>query len=383
MFRNWNHDAVTDRTSFEIHDVDLAIVNGLRRTIISEVPTLAFRGEPMEKATIDIHKNTGPLHNDFMVHRIGLLPIHFTTDEIDMEASPEKVFHLQKKNTTESTIDVTSHDIKIEGEGMSNEHLRLFPANKITKSPILITRLRKGEELEFTAKVVKSNGKELASFSPVSMCTLSYIEDKARITKDMGILDKERAFVRNEYGEPTSFLFSLESENGLPTKYIVDKALEILYSKIAMVIAEVNNADSTKVTIKPIDIPKNSTVSTDDSGAPIVSGIEFTFNDEDDTLGNLLQSLIHNEHVRPAAKKEADNTASGGVGADVMILDMDSVPIKYVGYLCPHPLEPRMVLSIRGKPSQATVFINALVASCHAINQVLDGVRTSWSAFAK
>ena len=239
MFRNWNYDDATERTSFEIHDVDLAIVNGMRRVAISEVPTLAFRGEPMDNASITVHTNTGPLHNDFMVHRIGLIPIHFTSDEVDMEASLEKKFHLHVKNTSDNTIDVTSHDIKVEGEGMSKEHLRLFPANKITKNPILITRLRKGEELEFTAQAVKSIGQELATFSPVSMCTFSCMPDKARVAADktMSKLDKERAFVRNEFGEPTSFEFSLESENGLSAKYIVDKALSILQDKISMVIA--------------------------------------------------------------------------------------------------------------------------------------------------
>ena len=251
---------------------------------------------------------------------------------------------------------------------MSKEHLRLFPANKITKTPILITRLRKGEELEFTAQAVKSIGQELATFSPVSMCTFSCMPDKARVAADktMSKLDKERAFVRNEFGEPTSFEFSLESENGLSAKYIVDKALSILQDKISMVIAEVNNADSTKLTVKPL-VGGASVV--DDSGVSVYKGIEITFNNEDDTLGNIIQSLMHNEHVRTVKTDVAD--------------EIGSKPISYVGYLCPHPLEPRMLLVLRGKAAPQHVFLNSLVVSCKSIQNMLAGIRDSWVAFAK
>jgi DNA-directed RNA polymerase subunit L len=355
MFRNLSFDDVTNRTSFEIHDIDQSIVNGLRRVVLSELPVLGFQGEPMDEATITIHKNNGPLHNDFMTHRIGLLPIHFTSAEIESDAGAlQMVFNLHVKNTSDSTVNVTTHDFTIDGRDKS-EVYRLFPANKITKMPVLLTRLRKGEELDFTARVVKSIGQVHASFSPVSICTMSFIQDPKLAAAATNMLDKERAYLRNKFGDPTAFNFALETETGLSVKYIFGKAINVLSDKLDMVATEIKNADSTKVTMKEL------TTAVDATGATNVVGVEFTFNNEDDTLGNILQSLIHVHNVRKG----------------------DESAISYVGYLCPHPLEPRMLLTIRsGKLATVNDYITFLSGECARIQEILDGVKSEWDIFA-
>ena len=57
--------------------IDTSIVNGLRRYIISRINTLAFDYShvPMETEYITFKKNTSEMNNDFIGHRIGLLPI--------------------------------------------------------------------------------------------------------------------------------------------------------------------------------------------------------------------------------------------------------------------------------------------------------------------
>ena len=54
--------------------MDLSIVNGIRRVILTEIEVVGFYGE--DEPSVEIHKNTGPLHNEFMKHRIGLIPIN-------------------------------------------------------------------------------------------------------------------------------------------------------------------------------------------------------------------------------------------------------------------------------------------------------------------
>ena len=57
--------------------IDTSLINGLRRYIITKINTLAFDYShvPMETDYIKFKKNTCEMNNDFIGHRIGLLPI--------------------------------------------------------------------------------------------------------------------------------------------------------------------------------------------------------------------------------------------------------------------------------------------------------------------
>src|SRR3989344_3451312 len=53
---------------FMIEGINNAIANTIRRTVISEVPTLAID-------EIEFIKNQTPLYDEILAHRIGLIPI--------------------------------------------------------------------------------------------------------------------------------------------------------------------------------------------------------------------------------------------------------------------------------------------------------------------
>lgn len=57
-----------DRMSFELSDTDASMANALRRIMISEVPTLTID-------MVTFEENTSCLADEFIAHRLGLLPI--------------------------------------------------------------------------------------------------------------------------------------------------------------------------------------------------------------------------------------------------------------------------------------------------------------------
>lgn len=58
----------SDSIQIIIKNTDISIVNGLRRAILSDTPTMAID-------FVEIQENTSALHDEFVAHRLGLIPL--------------------------------------------------------------------------------------------------------------------------------------------------------------------------------------------------------------------------------------------------------------------------------------------------------------------
>ena len=327
---------------FEISNIDLSFVNALRRIILSEIPSIAFRTEPYDKSMVKIINNTSNLHNEFIVHRIGMIPIHIkdveTFDIINYK------FVLNVKNTTHTTIDVTTKDINVlklnNGEFIPvGKDIRdsFFPPDPLTKDHILIMRLKpdntgknEGEHLHFEATASKSNGNENARWSVVSQASFQYKIDpkKAEVAlqeylqkhqnkKGSNLSDNEietlknrfrltfadRYYHTNERLEPDEFIMTIESIGVMNPKDIFKQSIHILSDKLKQFINKIENEHPS------IEIVKSDSLQ---------EAYDVNIKDEDHTLGYLLQSYITNLYD----------------------------DINYVGYVQPHPLENKIVLRL-------------------------------------
>lgn len=333
------------RYEFDIENLDISIINGIRRVILSKIPVLGFKGE--DDVSITIHKNNGPLHNEFMIHRIGMIPIHFSEEETESFTEGEYEFSCDVKNTEFELQNITTKHLT----GTRNkvpltekELIKLFPEHPITKQHVLITRLRLGEELAFTATVIKSTAKQHASFSPVSLCSFYYTPDISKIEKSMSILEKERTYLKNQYGEAAQVRFMIESELNLTPKYLIAKALEILIQKI--------DSMPSKMKVEP--------------NASINNTIDITIREEDDTLGNIIQSLLFNKYIREKNKA------------------LNKYEISYIGYYAPHPLDETIVVRITAQ-SENTIsmdeFETIIQEGIRYVEQQLKNVYDDWIRF--
>ena len=346
MFSSYNYNDKAERHSFQINKVDLAIINSIRRIILSEIPVVGFYGE--EEPTVEIPFNTGPLHNEFMIHRLGLIPLHITEAITESYEDGDYKFEFNIENKSNETINVTTADFKgtyKDTELTKQELSKIFPVNKISKSNILITRLRPNEHLHVIATAIKRTGKTNASFSPVSLSNFYFIEDSKQ--KKDNILDKQRAYLKDEYGEPTTINFQIESINGLSYKYLFRKSIDIIIEKLENLITNLNED---KIPIEAVSSCENS--------------FNFLIENEDDTLGNLIQSLLHNKYIRDNKKYK-------------------TYDCSYVGYICPHPLISRLIVRFSLSTDNTKVYKEFFIDNCKEIIKIMQGIRTEWNKFSK
>lgn len=337
MFKNYSYDSKRECHSFDISDIDIADINGIRRTILTDIPIVGIIGE--DDSTVDIDTN-GPLHNEFLTHRIGLIPLNFTDEKTESYIDNELEFQLNVKNETINTINVTTEHIT--SPTLSKKELEtIFPKNNITKHNILITRLRPDEYINFKATAVKKMARYNASFSCVSLCNFSYIEDPELADKETNVLNKERAFFKNKYGDATKIKFELEIINNLSVKYVFNKAIEIIINKLINL--------RNKLSKNEIKIEKTNNT------------YYFYIDNEDDTLGNIIQSNIHNLYIR---EKQA--------------LDENC---KYIGYICPHPLKELLVIGITLETDNISTYVKFLDNNCKIIIQKLEKINANWNKF--
>lgn len=347
MFRNYSFETKSQKHSFDINQVDLSIINGIRRTILTDIPVVGFIGE--EEPTVDIIANNGPLHNEILIHRIGLIPLNIT-DENTENYQDDLEFELNIENEGNDMITVTTNHIIGKKGGIDitiKELTEIFPQNPISKSHIIITRLRPNEHLHFKAKAAKKTARFNASFTPVSLSNFYYIQDPVKANKEENLLEKERLYQKNKYGDPVAIKFELESVNKLTYNYLFVKAIEIIIDKLNVLRDNLIN-DIIKI----------------EKFQELDNTYEFYIDNEDDTLGNIIQSLMHNKYIRD--NKKATN--------DIKCL--------YIGYICPHPLKYLLVLRLTlENQTNIKVFNNFLESNCAMIIEELNNIKKEWNIF--
>lgn len=384
-FQNFKGSLHGKEASFNISNVDSSLVSSLRRIIISEIPNVAFdfdvNNSSKDQTDIIVNKNTSALHNEFLIHRISLLPLCFNIEDIQNFEPDRYKFILKKKNTTSEIMHVTTNDFEIYDENNKkypDEFTNMiFPKNEFSNGYILITKLKpnlydisNGEEVDIVCTASKNIGKYHTRWSPVSKCVSIYVTDheaaelslqekfkkfeldnaktiseqeKSDIRKKFNSLEIDRNNYKNEYGEPSVFELNIQSECRMHTKYLVKTALEIMRDKIQNFIEKL---EKNEYIINLLTISDNY--------------FEFNIQNEDDTLLNMLQSYIYNFNIRQ----------SQGI-------------IDSVNYYQPHPLHHKMILKIKfsehKKKLDNDFAIDFIVKNSKKMIDLINGYILEWA----
>lgn len=324
MIRNISYK--NDKTIVKLNNINSSIVNAIRRIIISEVNTLGISDDTN---SIQIFKNTTSYHNEYLSHRISMIPLYISELTIK-DFDPEKYkFVIHKKNDKNEYLYITSNDFKVyvkndENEWIEEEESKFFKKDKLSQDYILICKLNdNSSELHLECKATLQKGQFNSHFSPVSICVLvnsiddSVYKEKLNIylkdcsedkkedkIKEFDSCEKEKCFSLDEKGEPNSFELIFESIGYLTPTYIFIESLSILKEKMNTFHTNIQEDKyimswSNKVKFKAIDI---------------------IIPNEDDTLGNLIQYLIYDSFMHKQ--------------------------VSFIGYDKEHPLDDYLVIRL-------------------------------------
>tara|TARA_B100000795_G_C22803805_1_gene443527 strand:+ start:4228 stop:5400 length:1173 start_codon:yes stop_codon:yes gene_type:complete len=371
---------------FHVEHTDSSFLNAIRRIMMGQVPTIGFRTEYGKESDIKILKNTAALHNEFLAHRLSLLPIHYNYTKIDEFDSNKLLFILQKKNNTNRIMDVTTEDIDVK-DISKDPHVimpktfrdTLFPRDTITGDYILINKLKpsksgmsdEGEELDITMKATIGTGNEHALFCPTCVAIFSNVEDPEKVeigfqslidkknskrtgnplTKEeidkerrsFNILDAARHFFTDERGEPNKFEFVIETDERIPSHIILLTALDIFKNHITKFSENVKDKEKIEI--------YNSNC--------IMNSYDLVIEDEDYTLGYLLQYYIYK-----------------------LYKNVETPVVNYIASNVPHPLENKLVFRVgmvetsTNPEALRTLFVN----TCEVIKKDITNFRLQISS---
>ena len=175
-----------------------AMVNAIRRTILEEVPVLAIH-------EVYVFENPGPMFDEVLSHRLGLMPLKTPVGKYLPMDSPECAEGSSEKCFTTLSLDVSAGDepLTVYSKDLVCKDADVYPVY----GNIPITKIPPNTRLRLEAIARMGRGRMHAKWQPASLATYSFTEN------------------------PDVFVFKLESTGSLPALEIFKQALQILRDK--------------------------------------------------------------------------------------------------------------------------------------------------------
>jgi DNA-directed RNA polymerase subunit L len=296
---------------FTINGINVSLLNAIRRTILSDIPTVVFKTSPHEENRAKITVNTTRLNNEILKQRLSCIPIHITDLDMPLE---DYLLEINEENRTDTIRYITTKDFKIKNiktdAYLNEDALRtIFPPSTVTDNEYFIdfARLRPniseslpGEKLQMTCEFSLGTVKEDSSFNVVSICAYGNTvnepladqelakkisqwkeedtsEENIRMkVKDWKLLEGHRIFI------PDSFDFTIQSVGVFSNKYIIKKACDILIKKL-------NELTTVIETGLCEIIPSENTMQ---------NCFDIILKNEDYTIGKVIEYIIYAKHYQ-------------------------------------------------------------------------------------
>jgi len=296
----------SDVYKFTLTGINVSLANAIRRTILSDIPTVVFYTES-SAGQCSIPINTTRLHNEILKQRLGCIPIHTT----ELDTLPGNyTLELDIQNETDAMIIVTTEHFKVKSKATGNyitqeETRKLFPPCPKTNMFIDFARIRPkigtnilGEQIKLTAEFSIHTAKENGMFNVVSKCSYGNTLDKERANKawderentlkseqlsneeiafqkrNFMLLDAQRYFIED------SFDFVIQTIGIYTNTAIVKKACVVLQNKLNEIISSIDG--------KTIPILNSETT--------MENCYDIILENEDYTIGKSIEYVLYSKH---------------------------------------------------------------------------------------
>ena len=294
---------------FTMSGINVSLINAIRRTILSDIPTVVFKTATYEENKATIIVNTTRLNNEILKQRLSCIPIHITDLTMPLQ---DYLLEINEENSTDTIRYITTEQFKIKNMKtdtyLSEDTVRtIFPADTITGYFIDFARLRPnvseslpGEKLHLTAEFAISTVKEDSSFNVASICAYGNTLNESAIEEELGkkmqqwrdekvdeqnmkikkkdwyLLEGHRIFL------PDCFDFTIQSIGVFSNEQILKKACDILIKKLREMTTII---ETNELEIKP-------------SENTMQNCFDIILKDEDYTIGKVIEYLLHTKYFQ-------------------------------------------------------------------------------------
>jgi DNA-directed RNA polymerase II subunit RPB3 len=222
---------------------------------------------------VEIEKNTSVLADEFISHRLGLIPLESTnideleyTRDCNCDQYCDKcsvVLTLDARCTSDATMDIYTRDLMVSRPAANNSAVGFPVFNDPEKRGVLLCKLRKHQELRLKCIAKKGIAKEHAKWAPVSAVGFEYDPwNKLRHTDYWYEHDADEEWPKSknaEWEEPPKenepfdynakadrFYFNVETVGSVKPKDVVFKSIAKLQQKLAEVVMALDNDEQAR-----------------------------------------------------------------------------------------------------------------------------------------
>lgn len=219
FIKNWTESGKFF-VDFELQNVELGLANAIRRVLTGELSTVAFD-------KIDIKENLSSFHNEFIQHRVSLIPLAITP--IDLSEHQYEFILNKIKNDNYLHYEVQSHDFICLRDGVQ------IPIQDVMPFNTTIVKLKKDECVEITAYPAIGTCNDHSKWATVSIATYRYKTEKDsndKIAPTVSSSD-ELNHIRRSDGNPESYIFQVESIGIYPCRDLLIQTCQYLSTRLS------------------------------------------------------------------------------------------------------------------------------------------------------
>ena len=296
---------------FTLSGVDVSIANGIRRTLLSEIPIVVFKTTPYIENKATFFANTTRLNNEILKQRLSCIPIHIKDPLKITDLINNYIMELSVENTSDETYIVTTKDFKILNKNPDQpiefNARDIFPPTIINAEENFIdfVRLRPkvspeiaAEKIIIRAEFSLGNAKENSMFNVVGTCAygntvdaekmMNALEHKMAEWELQGLSKPE---IKREadnwklldgmfHCDKNSFEFTVGSI-GIHTNYeLINISCNILIAKFNYLKTQIDE----------------NTLQINIANSTMLNSYDIILENEDYTMGNILNKIIYDAY---------------------------------------------------------------------------------------